>query len=225
LSAKKATKKPKAAWRFKLDMGVQTASGNSDALRANGSASASKETELNSYFLKSTGRYGESDDEQDAESATLEAKAQHRLSERMYAAVDGHVLHDRIADLSCRARTSVSLGRHFIWTGRTVLSVETGPGYVAERKGDDREGFLAGRVAQHLEFMVTDSLQVWQSLEYVSNLEDSRVYFVNAEVGLETVLVANLSLRFSIEDRYDSHPAEGKKNNDLLTATALGWSF
>jgi putative salt-induced outer membrane protein YdiY len=210
-------------------MGVQMASGNSDALRANGSASVSKETELNSYFLKSTGRYGESDDEQDAESATLEAKAQRRLSERMYAAVDGHVLHDRIADLSYRARTSVSLGRHFIWTGRTVLSVETGPGYVVERKGDDPEGFMAGRVAQHLEFMVTDSLPVWHSLEYVPNLEDSRVYFVSmpswAWKRLETVLLANLSLRFTIEDRYDSHPAEGKKNNDLLTATALSWSF
>ena len=39
------------------------------------------------------------------------------------------------------------------------------------------------------------------------------------------VLVANLNLRFSVEDSYDSQPAEGKESNDLLTTTALAWSF
>ena len=222
---KKAVEKPEGAWRGRLELGLDTAQGNTETLRTHGSISGSKETEANAYFLKVAGRYGESDAVRDTENAEAEAKFQHRLSERMYAAVDGNVLHDPVADLSYRARGSLSLGRHFVRTGRTVLSAELGPGYVAEKKGGEEEGFVAGRAAQVLEFLVTDSLQIWQSIEFVQNLEDSRVYFVNTKVGLETVLLANLSLRFSVEDRFDSQPAEGKESNDLLTGTSLNWSF
>lgn len=225
MPAKKSLKREKDAWKRDVELGVDTARGNRDVLRIDGSVRAAKETEENYYFLKAAGRYGESDDEKDAENATGEAKLQHKLTERTYAALDGNLFHDRLADLSYRARGSLSLGRHFIASDRTVLSAELGPGYVAERKGGEEEGFLAGRAAQYLEFLVTDSLQVWQTVEFVQNLEDSAVYFVNAELGLETVLVSSLSLRFTVEDRYDSNPADGKEANDLLTATALSWSF
>ena len=122
-------------------------------------------------------------------------------------------------------RGSLSLGRHFIWTERTVLSAEAGPGYVAEKKGGEQEGFAAGRLAQYLEILVADDLQVWESVEFVQNLEDSAVYFVNAEIGLETVLTGSLSLRFTVEDRYDNQPADDKEANDLLTTTSLNWKF
>ena len=106
-----------------------------------------------------------------------------------------------------------------------MLSAELGPGYVAEKKGDEKEGFAAGRVGQYLEVLIADNLQIWQSAEFVQNLEDGAVYFVNAEVGLETVLLANLNLRFSVEDAYDSQPAEGKESNDVTTKTTLVWKF
>ena len=106
-----------------------------------------------------------------------------------------------------------------------MLSAEAGPGYVSEKKGGEKEGFVAGRVGQYLEILVADNLQIWQSAEWVQNLEDGAVYFVNAEIGLETVLTGNLNLRISLEDAYDSQPAEGKESNDLTTKTALVWKF
>ena len=225
MPGKKTTKKEKGAWRRNVELGINTSQGNSDTLRYNAALSGSKETEEVQYFLKASGRYGESEGETDAESATAEAKAQRRLSDRMYAALEGNARHDQLADLAYRVRGSLSLGRHVVWTDRTVLNAEVGPGYVAEKKGGEEEGFLAGRVAQYLEFLVTDSLQVWESVEFVQNLQDSGVYFVNTELGLETILISNLSLRFTVEDRYDSQPAEGKVSNDLLTTTSLNWSF
>ena len=225
LPAKKAAKREKGSWRRNLELGLATARGNSDTLRYDGEVSASKETEQNYFYIKAGGRYGESDKEKDTENATGEARFQHRLTERMYGGLDGYALHDPVADLDYRARASLSLGRQFVRSERTALSVEIGPGYVAEKKDGASEGFAAGRVAQMLEFLVTDSLQIWQSVEYVPDFEDSRVYYVNAEVGLETVLLSGLSLKFTVEDRYDSNPAEGKESNDLLTTTALSWSF
>ena len=225
MPAKKSARKEKGEWKRSLEAGLSTASGNSDMLRYDGSASAAKETDENYFFLEAGGRYGESDNETDAANATGEGKIQHRLSERNYAALAGHVRHDQIVDLSYRARGSLSLGHHFIWTDRVVLSAEAGPGYVSEKKGGEKEGFVAGRVGQYLEILVADNLQIWQSAEWVQNLEDGAVYFVNAEIGLETVLTGNLNLRISLEDAYDSQPAEGKESNDLTTKTALVWKF
>ena len=225
MPAKKTVRTEKGAWKRAIEAGVSTASGNSDVLRYDGSASAAKETETNYTYLEVAGRYGESDNETDAANATGEAKYQHKLTERTYAALDGYAKHDQVADLSYRVRGSVSLGRRFLWTERAVLSAELGPGYVAEKKGDEKEGFFAGRVGQYLEVLIADNLQIWQSAEFVQNLEDGAVYFVNAEVGLETVLLANLNLRFSVEDAYDSQPAEGKESNDVTTKTTLVWKF
>ena len=225
MPAKKTVRTEKGAWKRAIEAGVSTASGNSDVLRYDGLASAAKETETNYTYLEVAGRYGESDNETDAANATGEAKYQHKLTERTYAALDGYAKHDQIADLAYRLRGSVSLGRRFLWTERAVLSAELGPGYVAEKKGDEKEGFAAGRVGQYLEILIADNLQIWQSAEFVQNLEDGAVYFVNAEVGLETVLLANLNLRFSVEDAYDSQPAEGKESNDVTTKTTLVWKF
>lgn len=225
LPAKKSVKRDKEAWKGSASLGLSSAQGNRDTVRLDAAVSASKTTGQHYFFLKTTGRYGKSDKEKDAESVTLEGKAQRRLSERMYVALAGYGLHDQIADVSHRAYTSLSLGRHFVWTERTVLSAELGPGYVTERKGGETEGFAAGRVAQYLEFMVTPSLQVWESVEYLPSFEDSRIYFINAELGLETVLVGNLSLKCTLENRYDSYPAEGKEKNDFLVTTSLAWSF
>lgn len=225
MPAKKSARKEKGAWRRGVEAGISTASGNSDLLRYDGSASAAQETEIHYVYLEAAGRYGESDNETDAANATGEAKYQHKLTERTYAALDGFAKHDQIADLSYRLRGSVSLGHRFVWTERAVLSAELGPGYVAEKKGGEKEGFFAGRAGQYLEILISDNLQLWQSAEFVQNLEDNAVYFVNAEVGLETVLLDNLNLRFSVEDAYDSQPAAGKESNDVTTKTTLVWKF
>ena len=216
---------PPEVWRRRLEFGINTARGNSDVLRYDGALSAEKETERNTYFLKASGRYGESDGNTDTQSAAAEARAQHLLTARVYGAAAADAYHDDIADLAYRAQASLSLGRHFIRTERTVFSAEAGPGCVAEDKGGERDAFLAARLGQYLEFQLAPTLRVWESVEYVQNLGEADVFFVNAETGLETVLLADLGLRFTIEDRYDHRPAEGKEANDLLTTTALVWRF
>ncbi len=220
-----AKERPKDAWQRHVELGVNTARGNSDLLRLDAAVGAEKETEKNALFLKAAGRYGESAGDKDTQNAAAEATYQHLLTERVYDALAANVYHDQIADLSYRVQASLSLGRHFIRTERTTFSAELGPGYVAQKKGGESEGFAAGRAAQYGEWLATPTLQLWESAEYVQNLQDSGVYYLTAEVGLETVLTGNLRLRFAVEDRYDNQPADDKERNDLLTTTSLKWKF
>lgn len=215
----------KTAWRWTLELGVDSTSGNKDTLRYDGSLGAQKETDLHFFWFRAGGRYGKSEGERDADNAAVEARAERRLAERLYAALDGQVFQDRMADLSYRARANVSLGYFLVRSERTLLGFEAGPGYVQEKKGGEIDGYAAGRAAGYAERVLLSSLLAWQAMEYVVSAEDANVFFMNAEVGLEALLSASLSLRFSLEDRYDGAPADDKEKNDLVTKTALKWVF
>lgn len=218
-------KKPKQAWRWKLELGADTASGNSDLRRYDTSLTGQKETDRNFFWLKLAQKYGKSDGRKDTQTAQADGRVEHRLNERDYTALDGQVLQDRIADLTYRARVNISLGHFFVQSSRSLLGMEIGPGYVREKKGEEVEGFLAGRVAQYAERLLRPNLLAWQSLEYIRNLETIAGYFLTAEAGLEAVLSPATSLRFSIQERYDNSPAEGKKRSDLTTTTSINWAF
>lgn len=214
--------KEKGEWRRKVELGINTAQGNSETLSCDASASVAKETEETSYLLKAGGRYGKSDGDKDTENAMAEAKIQRRLTERLYTVAEANIYHDQIADLAYRARGSVALGCHVVRSERMLLSAEAGPGYIAEKKGGLNEGFIAGRVGQYFDFLATPSLQLWESIEYVPSLEDSRVYFINAEIGLESVLAPNLSLRCVVENRWTAH--RPRTRNATTCSPPLLWS-
>lgn len=218
-------KRDKTAWRWTLDLGADSTSGNKDTSRYDASLTAQKETERHFFWFRAGSRFGTSDGEKDTDNTEVEGRAERNLGERTYAALDGNVFQDRMADLTYRARANVSLGRYLIRTERTLLGAELGPGYVREKKGGEIDGFAAGRAAQYAERVLLSSLLAWQSVEYILNFEDTEVFFLNAEVGLEAVLSQNMSLRISLQDRYDSAPAEGKKQNDLVTTTSVRWAF
>ncbi|HOW98347.1 MAG TPA: DUF481 domain-containing protein [Kiritimatiellia bacterium] len=215
----------KTAWRWTLELGVDSTSGNKDTLRYDGSLGAQKETDLHFFWFRAGGRYGKSEGERDTDNASAEARAERRLAERLYAALDGQVFQDRIAELSYRARANVSLGCFLVRSERTLLGLEAGPGYVQEKKGGEIDGYAAGRAAEYAERVLLSNLLAWQAVEYVVSVEDANVFFMNAEVGLEALLSATLSLRVSLEDRYDGAPADDKEKNDLVTKTALKWAF
>ncbi|MBU1693284.1 MAG: DUF481 domain-containing protein [Verrucomicrobia bacterium] len=218
-------KRDKTAWRRTLEVGADSTGGNKDTLRYDVALTAQKETERHFFWLKAGGRYGKSDGEKDTENSEVEARIERSLNERTYAVLDGHIFQDRIADLTYRARANVSLGRYLIRTERTLLGAELGPGYVREKKGGTIDGFAAGRAAQYAERVLLSNLLAWQSVEFILNLEDTTVFFLTTEAGLEVILSPNMSLRFSLQDRYDSAPAEGKKQNDLVTTTSVRWTF
>ena len=218
-------KREKTDWRRTLEVGANTTSGNTDTRRMDASITAQKETELLFFWFGVGGRFGETDGENDTENAEIEGRVERGLGERTYAALDANVFHDQIADLSYRARGNVSLGRFLVISERTLIGVEAGPGYVREKKGGTVDGFAAGRAVQYAERVLFANLRAWESVDGTLNLEDTDVFFLTAELGVEIVLSPAMSLMFSLEDRYDSVPAEDKEANDLVTRTTVKWTF
>ena len=86
-------------------------------------------------------------------------------------------------------------------------------------------GYMALRLAERFEHKLNDRARVWQSAEFLPQVDDFSNYVIVAEVGVEADLTEKLSLRSFIQDNYDNDPARGRKKNDVRLVTALAYKF
>lgn len=64
-----------------------------------------------------------------------------------------------------------------------------------------------------------------QSFRMFNNMTTTGNYRMNFDVGAATQLTKWLTWNISLSDRYLSNPVPGRKNNDLLYTTGLGFTF
>lgn len=64
-----------------------------------------------------------------------------------------------------------------------------------------------------------------ESFRMFNNLSDTGQYRMNADVGATTQLTKWLNWNISLSDRYLSNPVPGRKKNDFLYSTGLGFSW
>jgi len=68
-------------------------------------------------------------------------------------------------------------------------------------------------------------LNLTQTFRMFNNLSNGGEYRVNFDIGATTQLTRWLNWNVSLSDRYLSNPVAGRKNNDLLYTTGVGFSF
>lgn len=215
----------KTGWESSAAAGLTLTSGNSDTLTATANILSQKRWDQNEMSLGADGTYGENDDEKSAESLHGFAQYNRLFTERLYGYLRADALHDAMADVEYRVTLSPGVGYYFIKNDRTRLSAEVGPGVVFEKQGSDESTYFTLRVAERFEHKLNDRVRVWQSLEWLPQVDDFNNYILNAEVGLESQLTKKLALRVYAQDTYDNQPAPGRKENDLKLVTAVAYKF
>lgn len=213
------------SWNRNLDFGMNMARGNSDTLRYLLGVDALKEDQANTIRFRAHGAYGESDGAKDTENAGATLRYERQLTPIVYALGNLDWLTDPIAELDYRFTGILSPGFRLIRSKTAILNLEIGAGYVEEKKVKNEDGYTAGRAAITAEKLINEHVLGWVTVEYIPKLADTRVYFVNSEIGLATYITRDLSLNMCYQERYDSAPVEGKKSSDTIFSTALSLSF
>lgn len=72
---------------------------------------------------------------------------------------------------------------------------------------------------------VSNRASLTQSYRMFNNLKDSGFYRQNFDLGLSTQLTKWLTWNAAFSDRYLNRPAPGRKKNDVLYTTGLGFTF
>lgn len=215
----------KSQWEASAFMGATLTRGNSKTLLVTGNIQGLRKWDKNELRLGADGAYGESDGIKNTESVHGFVQYNWLFTERLYGYARADGLHDGIADITYRVALSPGVGYYFIKNPTTFLSGEVGPGAVIEKKGDFENEYWTLRVGQKFEHKFGKRARLWESLEYLPQVDDFTNFILNAEVGIDASLTGKLSLTTYLQDTYNNVPALGRKKNDLKWVTGIRYKF
>jgi len=149
------------------------------------------------------------------------------FTERLYGYGRVDALHDEIADIKYRVALSPGAGYYFIKEKKTDFSLEVGPGYVIEELGTNEESYATLRVGDKFHQQISGQARIWETAEWLPQVDKFKNYIVNAEIGIEADLTADkkLALRAVLQDTYNNEPAAGRQKNDAKLITAIAYKF
>jgi len=233
-------------WVGMASIGLTLTRGNSENVLFTANAKMARKGPLNEIAFGADGAYGETTttkrdptatppykkvDTTTKSAAMAHAFAQYNriFNEQLYGYARLDALHDDIADISYRLSFSPGVGHYFIKNTNTTLAVEVGPGVVNERTGSGQDAetstYATLRIAERFEHKFNASVRLWQTLEYLPQVDRWGNYLVNFEVGVEAAMTKSLSLLTYFQDNYDNEPSKGRKCNDMKLVAAVGVKF
>jgi putative salt-induced outer membrane protein len=219
-------------WVSSAALGLTLTRGNSDTTTLSASANSERKWEANDLTLGIDGLYGteKTGNAKSTETADLLhgfVQENRAFTDRFYgyARIDG--LHDGIADIQYRLTLAPGVGYYFIKEKTADLSLEVGPGWIDEKLGNEYLNYATLRVAEKFHYAISDRSRVWESVEWLPQVDNFNNYIINAEVGIEADLTKSkkLGLRCTLDDTYDNVPAAGRLKNDLKLITAIAYKF
>jgi putative salt-induced outer membrane protein YdiY len=212
-------------WEKSAALGLTLTRGNSDTLLFTADALALRKWTADELSLGASISYGEQNDIKNNEAAKGFGQWNHLFSDRFYSYVRLEALHDAVADVEYRVTLSPGVGYYFIKEDRMHLSAEAGPGVVIEKQGSAEKTYFTARVAEKFDYKLNDRARLWQSVEFLPQVDNLDNYIINAELGVEAGLTKKTALRALLQDTFDNQPAPGRKKNDLKLVTSVVVKF
>ena len=233
-TATNAPAKPKR-WETVAAAGATLTRGNSKTFLANVDLNAKRKWSRDELLLGASAGYGENetgtrapnDNKKDVTQKYLKGFGQynHLFNERLYGGIRVDELYDKIAAVDYRFTVSPLLGYYIIKEPATSLAVEAGPSVVFEKVAGEENTYAGGRVGERFEHKFKTGARIWQTLEWITQLDDSDNWLLNAEAGVSAPIVKGLEIRLVAQDSYDNQPAKDRLKNDFKLIAGVGYRF
>lgn len=213
-----------------LNLGLVWTEGNSDTLKLNASLLyEGKRENLGSVRAGIEANYGETkidrERERDTENVSGFFNLRKTLTERTFGSVSGSALYDPVADIKYRFILSPAAGAILFKDERTEISAELGPAYIWEKVDDETDDYPALRLAQRLDYQISDTARLWQQVEYIPETDDFANYLLNSEIGISAEITARTSLRLVFQSRYDNTPADNAERHDVTVISGISMNL
>lgn len=212
-------------WVSNFDFGLSLSKGNTDNSLLRTALQTQKKLITDSYFAELRYSYGEENGATNEDELFAKVKYKHHLSGKDFYGLRLDSLRDKFADIDYRFSFNFTYGYHWLETPETLFTTELGLGLTVEDKGRGRDEYLSGLFEQHYEHQFNPHAKVFQSLSFSPRLNNLSDYRIEFDAGLETKITETVSFKVSLENRYESSPAEEKESNDLKFVAGLSYQF
>jgi putative salt-induced outer membrane protein YdiY len=138
----------------------------------------------------------------------------------------GQFDHIESQGLDLRRTIGSGFGRDLIRTNRTVLSTLGSLNYEHHKLTTGiSEGSAEVRLGQTLGWQLMDRVRLEHTLNYYQNVFNANKQRADASANLGFQINSHLSLNAGVVDLYLSHPAEGRRRNNFIFTTGVGFKF
>ncbi|HPF98751.1 MAG TPA: DUF481 domain-containing protein [Kiritimatiellia bacterium] len=224
-AARAVSKKKLGVWERELSLGLNIARGNTEQDEGEVGLRIKRQDEISKFDVSAEAAYGETDSDTTKERAKAAVQYDQQFGPRPYGSMRVSMEYDAVADLDYRLIVGPALGYYLVKKEETQLSAELGPSYVRESVEGELDDFYVLRLAERFEQKWGKDAKLWQTLEYLPDLQANGKYLLNAELGLEAKVTGGISLRAVVATKHDSRPADDKKRDDTVLKTAIVYKF
>ena len=138
--------------------------------------------------------------------------------------------YDKFQSLDLRVVLGAGAGYHVWKSDRGSLDLVGGGAWNREKFSPDPDPSFTRNSAEaywgnNFGFELNSRTNLTQAFRMFNNLSNSGEYRMNFDLGAITALTDWLTWNVALSDRYLSNPVPGRKANDVLYSTGLGFSF
>lgn len=219
----------KSTWEGSAAAGLTLTRGNSKTALASLGLQGSDKWEHNELLLSATLAYGKTGTNTTTEHSDANAQYNRLFTERAYAGLKLDLFHDGIAEIKYRITVAPLVGYYFIKGTNASLKGEVGPAFIYADQGagtnETWNGYFTARVGERFDWKLNDKAKLWQTAEFLPQVDDLDNYLFNFEIGAEAGLTKRLSLRTVLQDFYNNRPAAGRLKNDVQLIAGVAYKF
>lgn len=215
-----------APWKGEVEIGGVATSGNTNTKSLKTKLRAVNEMVKWRHSFKADSYYSESSDGSgdDAQRLAASVNTAYKISGRDHAFAEAGYENDRFSGYKYRVHEAVGLGRAMVKTERVLLSLEAGPGgrhsLLEDGSREDEAVFLAGL---DFKWRIGESSELSEELSSVAGSEGT---VVESSTAFKTnISGSSLSLKLSLDTRWNSSPPVDKKETDTTTSVTLVYDF
>lgn len=214
-----------AEWDNNFDLGTTLTKGNSESLLFTAGISSEYMGKTDEYLINLFYTYGESDEDTTNDELRANASWKHLLDRKSYSGLRYDFIRDDVSDINYRTSLTGVYGYYLIKNDITKLSMEGGLGYTLEEQGSIDDNYANLYLGEFFEHKLNGNTKIFQSFTIFTPIDDFDNYNFILEAGIQTTLTETLSLKVSIQNKYDAVPAFDRDSNDFKFVTGISYNF
>lgn len=211
-------------WSGRGELGLASASGNTDSQTLNARVELGREDERSRQSFGATFQYGRSDGVESAYRYQVFGSAGYEFDSSHY--VSGSLRHqrDHYATNEYQWALAISLGLTFMEDEDSHLHIEIGPGYRFAKLQGLRVHKNEGIVRGHLDFghQLTETTRIYDTLLIEAGQDNT---YASNDMGVQVQVSEALALKAGLEVRHNTEVVAGIENTDTLTTVNLVYGF
>lgn len=225
---------PLDLWTVTGSLNVAGAQGNAETFTFTtpfAFARISNSSKTTAYFnsIRASARIDDID-EQTAEAIRGGWAYSRNVTSRMFLNTFNDWEYDKFQALDLRVVLGAGAGLH-VWKGeRGQLDLQAGGAWNREKFDPAPDPVFVRNSAEaywgnDFQYKLNSRTSITQAFRMFNNLSEGGDYRMNFDAGATTNLTSWLTWSVALSDRYLSNPVPGRKANDILYTTGLGFTF